>query len=95
MKPHERSKRLPEPIGTVHPTEQEAVEHLYGVLAALDPNHTVAWSRLQRLTIYQDERTPLIWHVIAAEEIQTFIELLRLDKAARDEQARPSSTASP
>ncbi len=68
---------------SLHPTRHDAVEHLYWLLAALDPERTVRWGRLESLAVHEEPRPDSSWRVIDQDALATLIELLRLEAAAR------------
>lgn len=68
---------------SLHPTRHDAVEHLYWLLAALDPERTVRWGRLESLAVHEEPPTGDSWRVIDQDALATLIELLRLEEAAR------------
>lgn len=75
--------RLPGGSASLHPTRHDAVEHLYWLLTALDPERTVRWGRLEALAVHEEPPTGDSWRVIDHDALATLIELLRLEEAAR------------
>lgn len=78
-----RPGRLPGRSASLHPTRHDAVEHLYWLLTALDPERTVRWSRLEALAVQEEPPSGSSWRVVDQDALATLIELLRLEDAAR------------